>query len=203
MTLSTTVKNIFVFSTISSKRECSRPEPACIAMLNLGSGRIKIIWSNNGEETPRVHLGPDDLCICFDALPILACFLALGWPLPPRLFDVRVEIRNMLNGNEEEKIVGLPQATKYFGIDVDFGTVQALWKLENRGAPYTVEGVTTLQAHCEKAVEATAKLYEIIRPSLSSTDRASSVQVSISHWLKSSFSWSGTPGGLAKKALRL
>lgn len=158
-----TISNFFVVNAHYTSRPGGKPKTICLVMKNLRFGEVKRFWMEDGLLGPVTLLGPDDYCICFNAIPKLKCLLSLGLSLPSRVLDLRVELRNLLNGNEGDMIIGLGQAMRHFGLEIDFGNINSTRKLAIRGGAYTPEEKVAILASCENEVQATAELFEKMR----------------------------------------
>ena len=65
---------------------------------------------------PPYPTGEDALLVGFVGEAIVACHLSLGWPLPSHLVDLRVEFRNLANGQTKPCGDGLVGAVVWFGL---------------------------------------------------------------------------------------
>ena len=62
---------------------------------------------------PPYPVGAHSLFVTFDANRALGCHLTLGWPMPQRVMDLKVEFRNLTNGRTT------PCGTGHYGRQVD------------------------------------------------------------------------------------
>src|SRR4051794_1186539 len=88
--------------------EC--PEPASMTAREYRTGRVIRVDLRPPVPCP---LPAHDLVIAYDAPAILGCYLALGWPPPNRVLDLRAEFRCLTSGLEISKEDGLDAAVKY------------------------------------------------------------------------------------------
>jgi hypothetical protein len=66
------------------------------------------------RSAPPYPLSPDSLFVAYDAPAALGCHLALGWPLPARVLDLRAEFRCLTAGLEVPKEDDLRAALTHF-----------------------------------------------------------------------------------------
>jgi hypothetical protein len=87
------------FAYIREPGEC--PSPVRLTATEFRTGRS--LRREQGEPSgtvPPYGLGDDNLVVAFDAPAQLGCHLALGWPLPARVLDLRAEFRCLTSGLE-------------------------------------------------------------------------------------------------------
>jgi hypothetical protein len=144
-----------------------RASPACLAARELRSGRVVRLDRDALPGHPRPPYATDDesLLVAFGAPIPLGAHLALGWPLPARVLDLRVEFRNRTNG------LGTPHGSDLFGalawysLDAAPGLGRPeLRDLRARGGPPTVAELGTLLHACEARVAALAGLLRAMLP---------------------------------------
>jgi hypothetical protein len=100
-----------------------RPQPVCLVARELKSGRRFRVWQDSFSPTPPYATGPDVLFVAYNASAELACYLALGWPLPRHILDPFIEFRNKTNGIHLSNGAGLLGALVYHGLD-SFGATE-------------------------------------------------------------------------------
>ncbi len=99
-------------------RSGDRCEPQSLVACELVSARDILV------ERPALLLmrvapypvGAHSLYVTFEANLALGCHLTLGWPMPQRLMDLKVEFRNLTNGRTSPCGVGLVGALVWFGL---------------------------------------------------------------------------------------
>src|SRR5262245_5359997 len=89
------------------------------------TGQSLRLWENElrSRREPPFSIGSDSLFVAYFAPAELSCFLALGWPLPRRIFDLYLEFRNVTNGLSLPHGAGLLGAMHWHGLDAP----SALW----------------------------------------------------------------------------
>ena len=110
----------------------------------------------------------DYTLVAFAADAELGCYLALGWPLPPRVIDLRIEHMMWdLNTSVVEHLgANLEGALAFYGISHASENKKEMQKLGGRGGPYTPEQVTALADYCMQDVIAEEKLLTVLMPKL-------------------------------------
>ncbi len=111
----------FDFEFISRPGE--RPDVVCLCARELRSGRTIGLWRDQLGKLPPYQTNHRTLFVSFVANAECACHLALGWPLPARIFDLNPIFRNLTNGLSAPEGKGLLGALRYYGLDA-IGTKQ-------------------------------------------------------------------------------
>jgi hypothetical protein len=106
--------------------------------------------------------------VAFAADAELGCYLALGWPLPPRVIDLRIEhmMFDLNTAIVEHLGANLEGALAYYGISHASGNKKEMQKLGGRGGPYTAEQATAMTDYCIQDVVADEKLLAVLMPKL-------------------------------------
>jgi hypothetical protein len=151
-----------------------RPDIHCLVARELWSGQTLRLWYDELARLrrPPHAVGPGALFVAYNALAELACYLALGWPLPACVLDLLVEFRWLTNGTSwregEESKHKLIHAALYFNMNpMDVAEKSQLQALAIRGKPFTEEERRNLIAYCERDVLATTELLRRMAPRLS------------------------------------
>jgi hypothetical protein len=77
----------------------NHPRARCLCALDLFSGERREVWLAGVANPPcPFEMAADECFIFFAADADIGIFLALGWPLPRRVIDVRVEFMRVYNG---------------------------------------------------------------------------------------------------------
>jgi hypothetical protein len=138
-----------------------RPEVRCIVAREWRSGRVLRIWADElrSRRAAPIPTGPDVLVVAYYASAEMACFLALGWPMPACLLDLFAEFRVLTNGRPLEHGNSLLAALFYFGLDgINAAEKEEMRQLALRGGDYTAVERDALLDYCESDVTALAKL---------------------------------------------
>ena len=122
--------------------EGSIQHPVCLVAHELYSGRMVTVFEDEFGPEPPFSVGPENLFIAYSAAAEWLTFLALGWPLPVRVFDPYIEYRRHICGTprdtKEEGNKGLLKALEHFhihtGITADLK--QAEREFIMRGGPW-------------------------------------------------------------------
>jgi DNA polymerase-1 len=80
-----------------------RPVPVCVCAKLLRSGQEIMVWRDEMGATPPYPIGDDVLFVAFAAAAELEVHLALGWPLPAHVLDLRVEHINQTGISERNE----------------------------------------------------------------------------------------------------
>lgn len=100
------------------RRPGDRFEPQCLVARELVSTRDIVIERPALllMRAPPYPVGAHSLFVTFEANRALGCHLRLGWPVPQRVIDLRVEFRNLTNGRTTPCGTGLVGALIWFGL---------------------------------------------------------------------------------------
>jgi DNA polymerase I len=143
------------------------PDPVCLVAWELGSRRKIRLWKGQFGENPPYSIAVDSLFISFSVSAELSCHLALGWPLPARILDLRIEFLRAINTTppqKEYREAKLLQALAYYGIDGVDAAEKSYWQdLVIRGGPWTAEEQKGILDYCETDVVATELLLRKMR----------------------------------------
>lgn len=99
-------------------RQGNSPEPVCMVARELNSGTTIRVWQDELAALSKAPFptGPDALFVAYYASAEVACFLALGWPLPTHTLDLYAEFRCLTNGSAPAHGNGLLGALLHFGL---------------------------------------------------------------------------------------
>jgi DNA polymerase family A len=152
-----------------SARPGERPQPpVCMVARELKFGRTIRLWEDEFGAFPPFSMGPDSLYVAFAVNAELGCHLALGWPFPTRILDLRVEqlwLTNNLNGKAGK--VSLLSTLTAYGLDGIGADEKAAYRdLAIRGGPYTPDERAGLLDYCEGDVIALQRLMPKMLPHL-------------------------------------
>jgi hypothetical protein len=145
------------------------PSVLCMVAREWRTGRVLRLWRDElvGRNLAPIPIGPDSLIVAYYASAELGCFLALGWPLPPRILDLYAEFRCLTSGLPVACGHGLLGALTHYGLDgIDAAEKGAMRELAMRGGQYTVAEQSALLDYCQSDVDALAKLLPIMLPSI-------------------------------------
>ena len=140
--------------------------PVCMVARELHSGRLVRLWEDEFPSRPPFDTGADTLYIAFAIDAELGCHLALGWPLPTRLLDLRIEqlwATNNLQG--KRSVVSLLSTLAHYGLDgIGSYEKETFRNLAIRGGPYTSEEREGLLNYCQGDVAALERLLPKMLP---------------------------------------
>ena len=143
-----------------------RTDPVCLVAWELKSGRRIRLWCDEFGDAPPYAVDPDALFVSFHASAEIGCHLALGWPKPARILDLRAEFRNFTNGLPESAAPagkGLIGALTYFGLDsIGAAEKDAMRDLILRGGPWSEQEREAILDYCEGDVDALARLLPVM-----------------------------------------
>jgi len=148
-------------------RPGERPDVVCLAAHELRSGRTLKLWRDELGDRPPYRTDRDALFVSFVANAECGCHLALGWPLPERVFDLSPAFRNLTNGLSTPEGKGLIGALRYYGLEA-IGTKQkdAVRTRIMEGWPFTPEERERILGYCLSDVDAMRLLLPRILPSI-------------------------------------
>ena len=141
------------------------PDVVCLCAKELRSGQTVRLWRNQLGAMPPYRTDAGVLFVCFVANAECACHLALGWPLPAKVFDLSPAFRCVVNGRVAPEGKGLLGALAYFGID--FIGAKRKDSMRNRileGWPFTPEEREKILDYCASDIGALALLLPRLLP---------------------------------------
>ena len=141
------------------------PDPVCLVARELRTGQKIRLWRDQMGSSPPYDISKDSLFLSFASDAEMGCHLALGWPLPARVLDLRVEFLQAINftprpppdKNKEKKRGSLLHALTYYGLDGIEAVEKERWrKLILSGGPWTNtdrEGILIIANQtCEQSI---------------------------------------------------
>ncbi len=148
-----------------------RPRPLCMVARELNSGRELRLWRNRLLRLRRAPFPVDatTLLVSYFAPAELGCFLELGWPLPARVIDLYAEFRAVTNigGKRPLGFNSLLGALTYYGLaSLDSDQKNSMRGRIQQGPPYTNDERRQILAYCAADVDAVARLFDRMAPSL-------------------------------------
>src|SRR5262249_4796643 len=143
----------------------NRPEPVCLVVHELRSGRAIRIWQDHFGPAPPYATGPDVLFVAYYASAELGCYRVLGWPMPERILDLFTEFRAHTNGLDTPAGRGLLGALAYFGLDgIGASEKDEMRDLVLRGGPWTTDEQAAILDYCAGDVDALVRLLPAMAP---------------------------------------
>jgi DNA polymerase-1 len=112
-----------------------------------------------GMRLPPFRTDASNLLVAYYASAELACFQALGWPMPVRVLDLYCEFKCLRSGLKTPCGNGLLGALAYFGFESMAATNKDTMRaLVLRGEPFTADERRSILDYCQTDVDALAKL---------------------------------------------
>jgi DNA polymerase-1 len=145
-----------------------RPEPVCLVALELQTWREISLWHDEMGPSPPYDISKNSLLIAFSADAEMKCHLSLGWKLPTRVLDTRIEFLQAINFtpppvlDKASKISwgSLEHALIHSGLDPIDTVQKKRWRSRIlQGWPFTAEERAGIKAYCRSDVLATARLF--------------------------------------------
>ena len=128
-------------------------------------GRPLRLWRDQLGATPPYRTDASVLFVCFVANAECSCHLALGWPLPAKIFDLSPVFRSVVNGREAPHGKGLLGALGYFNIDsIGAKRKDGMRKRILEGWPFTAEERGQILDYCLSDIDALAVLLPKLLP---------------------------------------
>src|SRR5262249_11396237 len=144
-----------------------RPEPVCLVMHELHSGRTLRLWRDQFGSAPPYGPGPDTLFVAYFASAELGCHRALGWPMPARILDLFTEFRDRFNGLETRAGNSLLGALTQFGLDgIGAAEKDDMRRLILSGGPWSEQQRADILDYCQSDVMALKRLLPAMLPAL-------------------------------------
>jgi hypothetical protein len=144
-----------------------RPEAHCLVALEQNSGVLLRLGPEDLRRLDRAPFptGPDTLTVAYYGAAEMACFLALGSPLPANLLDLYTEYSNRTNGLGRPYGRGLLGALAHHGLTgTPYVEKESMRQLAMRGGPYSADELRLLLDYCESDVRALAALLPRMAP---------------------------------------
>jgi DNA polymerase-1 len=147
--------------------EGSIQHPVCLLAHELYSGRTVKLFEDEFGPAPPFDIGDGVLFIAYTASAEWLTFLALGWPLPARVFDPFIEYRRHICGTPWDLPVrgnkSLLKALEHFGIpSITADQKQTERDLVLRGGPWTPGERQEILDYCETDVTPLFRLTECL-----------------------------------------
>ena len=145
-----------------------RPTPFSLEAEELFSGKEISLWGDQLRNGLPFDLSEKSLFVTFAADAELGCFNALGWPMPARIIDLRIEFlqeinftpRLTLSKKERRKWSSLLHALTYFGLDpIDAVEKDRMHERLKRGGPFTDAERKEITAYNRADVRAHRRLF--------------------------------------------
>jgi hypothetical protein len=145
-----------------------RPTPFSLEAEELFSGKEISLWGDQLRNGPPFDLSEKSLFVTFAADAELGCFNTLGWPMPARIIDLRIEFlreinftpRFTLSKKEKKKWSSLLHALSFFGLDpIDAVEKDRMHERLKRGGPFTDAERKEITAYNRSDVRAHRRLF--------------------------------------------
>jgi hypothetical protein len=163
--------------------------PVCVVALELRSGRIIRQWLDEFSQFPPYRLDADALFVGFFSTAEFGVHLALGWGKPAHSIDLSIEFRHLTNDgsvNAERRAkevkkrgkgsggyYSLAGALCYFGENlIDTAHKNDMRDRIIQGPPFSADERERILAYCQEDVEATARLFKHLAPTIRSWPHA-------------------------------
>jgi hypothetical protein len=141
------------------------PVPVCLVAREFVTGNLIRLWQDELGPMPPFPVDDDTLFVGFFTSAEWGCFLALGWPLPRRVFDCYAEFRRETNGVVKNELYkgkhDLLHALSYHGIfTITSAQKDDMRQLVMRGGPWTDEEKIQILDYCQTDVDPLEALLE-------------------------------------------
>ena len=148
------------------------PQPHTLTALELSTGKIHRYGPAELAQLSGPPFPPDQTLVAFAADAELSCYLALGWPLPESVIDLRIE-HMMCDLNTGRKAKGakslganLEGALAFYGLTHAVENKSEMQVLAGERVPETPEEIEKIVAYCWEDVAATKKLWDVMESKL-------------------------------------
>jgi hypothetical protein len=173
-----------------------RPTPVCMVARELGSGRLLRLWQDELPARPPFAAGEDTLVVAYYASAEIGCFLALGWPIPPRILDLYAEFRAETNGLPLAEGRGLLGALTHHRIpSITSEEKTAGRALVMRGGPWTDAERREILDYCQTDIDPLGALLERMIPRITATPQGLGQALLRGRYMASvaRMEWTGVP----------
>jgi hypothetical protein len=162
-------REVWLVDSESPVSPSERATPACLVGREYHSGRVVRLGRDDlrRRRQPPYPIDDQSLLVAFDGSSVAGFHLAMGWAVPTRVLDLRVEFRNRTNGLRVPCGTGLLGALTWHGLDPLAGVQrpQSLAFTERDGSPAASSRDALFDA-CEKRVAALAGLLGRMLPEI-------------------------------------
>jgi hypothetical protein len=145
-----------------------RPDPVCLVAVELRTGRTIRLWRDEMGASPPYDISKNSLFVSFASDAEMSCHLALDWPLPARVLDLRIEFLQATNftprpppdKNKAKKRTSLLHALSYYGLDGVEAAEKEQWRnlILHGGPSWTLEQREGILDYCGLDVRALCRL---------------------------------------------
>lgn len=149
-------------------REGNPTEVICMVAHEIRTGKYHHLFQEDLYElkAPPFPIDETTIVVAYFASAEMACFKALGWPMPQNVLDLYAEFRNKTNGLPYlpggRSLIG---AMKFFGLDsIAIEHKEEMRTLALRGGPYNHHERTALLEYCQSDVDALLPLLSTMLP---------------------------------------
>ena len=120
--------------------EGEHQEPVCLVAWELRTRQKIRLWRDEMGVSPPYDISRESLFVSFASDAEMSCHLALGWPLPARVLDLRIEFLQAINftprpppdKDKNKKRGSFLHALTYYGLD----GIEAVEKEQWRGTDF-------------------------------------------------------------------
>jgi len=151
-------------------QEGNTPEVICMVAYEIGTGKYHRLFQGDlyKLKAPPFPVGDTTVVVAYFASAEMACFKALGWPMPINVLDLYAEFRNKTNGLPYlpggRSLLG---AMKFFGLDsIAPEHKEEMRTLALRGGPYNYHERLELLDYCQSDVDALLPLLRVMLPAV-------------------------------------
>jgi DNA polymerase family A len=144
-----------------------RPRPVCMVARELFTGETIRLWRDDLLllQGAPFDIGPHSLVVAYAAQAELACFLALGWPLPANVLDLFAEHRVATNGLALPCGNGLLGALACRGLaHIDAGEKEHMRRLIMERQSWTEQAKRDILDYCQSDVDGLVALMREMAP---------------------------------------
>lgn len=149
-------------------REGNPTEVICMVAHEIRTGKYHRLFQEDlyKLKVPPFPVDETDIVVAYFASAEMACFKALGWPMPKNVLDLYAEFRNKTNGLPYlpggRSLIG---AMKFFGLDsIAVEHKEEMRTLALRGGPYSDHERIALLDYCQSDVDALLPLLSTMLP---------------------------------------
>ncbi len=144
------------------------PVPHTLCAIEVRTGKIHKYGPSELAQLDSPPFPPDHTLIAFAADAELSCYLALGWPLPESVIDLRVEhmMFDLNTATVEHLGANLEGALAHYGMSHAVENKTEMQKLAGLRVPEAAENIENLKAYCFEDCVATKKLWDVMEAKL-------------------------------------
>ena len=145
------------------------PQDICIVLYEQRARRVTRLWLwGRRSPPPAMVTSRRILFVAYTATAELVLFQVLGWPLPPYVLDLNVEMRNCTNGERPETFISLHRTAQLLRVPyIDLEHKTRMRDIAIAGGPLVDAHRQEMLRYCEDDTRVLAPILARLLPQIS------------------------------------